>query len=125
MLEAFPLVRRRHPSASQLDSYHAALAARARRGFDRVDQQIEQHLAQRIGVTLEDDLLVKDLKTGVAALDLISEPGSATDFVAGVRKGEKDGTTEKFPVNHTMSQEQIEWFKAGSALNSVAKGQKK
>ncbi len=34
-----------------------------------------------------------------------------------------DGSTESFPVNHTMSGEQIEWFKAGSALNLVAKQQ--
>ena len=31
-----------------------------------------------------------------------------------------DGGTESFAVNHTMSAEQIEWFKAGSALNAVA-----
>jgi aconitate hydratase len=34
-----------------------------------------------------------------------------------------DGSTDTFPVNHTMSGEQIEWFKAGSALNLVAKQQ--
>ncbi len=33
----------------------------------------------------------------------------------------KDGTEERFPVNHSFSSEQIEWFKAGSALNAVAK----
>jgi aconitate hydratase len=32
-----------------------------------------------------------------------------------------DGTREEFMVNHTLNQEQIEWFKAGSALN-VLKG---
>jgi aconitate hydratase len=36
----------------------------------------------------------------------------------------KDGSTESFSVNHTMSAEQIEWFKAGSALNYVAGQQK-
>ena len=30
-----------------------------------------------------------------------------------------DGTTDSFPVKHTMSEEQIEWFKAGSALNLI------
>jgi aconitate hydratase len=29
----------------------------------------------------------------------------------------KDGSTEEFPVNHSYSETQIEWFKAGSALN--------
>jgi aconitate hydratase len=31
----------------------------------------------------------------------------------------EDGTTESFEVAHTMSEEQIEWFKAGSALNLI------
>jgi aconitate hydratase len=32
-----------------------------------------------------------------------------------------DGTTDRFAATHTMSQEQIEWFKAGSALNLIRK----
>lgn len=32
----------------------------------------------------------------------------------------KDGSTEQFEVNHTYNQHQIEWFKAGSALNLIA-----
>ncbi len=43
--------------------------------------------------TLEEDRLVKD-DTGIASLDLISEPGSATDFVAGTRYA-KTGVAEK------------------------------
>ncbi|MCP4503115.1 MAG: aconitate hydratase [Deltaproteobacteria bacterium] len=31
-----------------------------------------------------------------------------------------DGSEEKFEVNHTMSDDQITWFKAGSALNFIA-----
>jgi len=30
-----------------------------------------------------------------------------------------DGTKEEFPVNHTYNENQIEWFKAGSALNLI------
>ena len=30
-----------------------------------------------------------------------------------------DGTTDSFPVNHTYNQGQIEWFKAGAALNII------
>lgn len=33
-----------------------------------------------------------------------------------------DGTTESFPVNHTYNQNQIEWFKAGGALNLIRAG---
>ncbi|GBO08544.1 Aconitate hydratase, mitochondrial [Araneus ventricosus] len=31
-----------------------------------------------------------------------------------------DGKTETIMLNHTMNQQQIEWFKAGSALNRMA-----
>jgi aconitate hydratase len=30
-----------------------------------------------------------------------------------------DGTSESFPVNHSYSNSQIEWFRAGSALNII------
>ncbi|WP_132054306.1 aconitate hydratase [Pseudocnuella soli] len=33
----------------------------------------------------------------------------------------KDGTTDSFKVNHTYNLQQIEWFKAGSALNLIRK----
>ena len=32
-----------------------------------------------------------------------------------------DGTTDEFPVNHTYNDQQIEWFKEGSALNIIRK----
>ncbi|HVZ96204.1 MAG TPA: aconitate hydratase [Chitinophagaceae bacterium] len=31
----------------------------------------------------------------------------------------KDGSSESFPVNHTYNEQQIEWFKAGGALNII------
>ncbi len=33
----------------------------------------------------------------------------------------KDGSTDNIPVNHTYNQQQIEWFKAGGALNVIRK----
>ena len=30
-----------------------------------------------------------------------------------------DGTSESFKVNHTYNKQQIEWFKAGAALNII------
>lgn len=36
-----------------------------------------------------------------------------------------DGTTEKISANHTYNAAQIEWFKAGSALNLISKSNKK
>jgi aconitate hydratase len=35
-----------------------------------------------------------------------------------------DGATESFPVNHTYNTQQIEWFKAGGALNIIRNQQK-
>jgi aconitate hydratase len=36
----------------------------------------------------------------------------------------KDGTNEECMLNHSFNSSQIEWFKAGSALNLIAKAQK-
>jgi aconitate hydratase len=36
-----------------------------------------------------------------------------------------DGTREKFQANHSYNESQIEWFKAGSALNIIRKSNKK
>ncbi|MFT4061154.1 MAG: aconitate hydratase [Edaphocola sp.] len=48
-----------------------------------------------------------------------------TEFAPGkqlaVTAHHKDGTADEFPVNHTYNQQQIEWFKAGSALNIIRK----
>ena len=33
----------------------------------------------------------------------------------------KDGSKDEAMLNHTMNKAQIEWFKAGSALNLIAK----
>ena len=32
----------------------------------------------------------------------------------------KDGSVETFPVHHSMSAQQVEWFKAGAALNMIS-----
>jgi len=36
-----------------------------------------------------------------------------------VRLHHNDGTTEEFEVRHSYNETQIEWFKAGSALNAM------
>ena len=54
--------------------------------------------------------------------DLIDIIG-LTNFEPGVqliiRLHHADGTSESFPVNQTFNAAQIEWFKAGSALNLI------
>jgi aconitate hydratase len=51
------------------------------------------------------------------------------NFVSGkqltVNLNHSDGTKEKFPANHSYNESQIEWFKAGSALNIIRKSNKK
>ena len=42
-------------------------------------------------------------------------PGAALTLVLH----HSDGSTDEFPVNHTYNEGQIEWFKAGSALNLI------
>jgi aconitate hydratase len=46
-----------------------------------------------------------------------------TTFTEGkpleIRLHHADGTTEFFPVNHTYNEQQIEWYKAGGALNII------
>jgi aconitate hydratase len=46
-----------------------------------------------------------------------------TEFEPGenliVELTHKDGSTEQFEVTHTYNEQQIEWFKAGSALNQM------
>ena len=50
---------------------------------------------------------------GLSAL----EPGKPVTL--RIRK--PDGRTEEIQVKHTMTREQIAWFKAGSALNAAQK----
>ena len=58
---------------------------------------------------LEDDLV-----------DIVGVAGVAPGKALTIRLRHSDGTTEEFGVNHSMSADQLEWFKAGSALNMVA-----
>ena len=48
-----------------------------------------------------------------------------TTFAAGKQLtmvlNHKDGTVDKIKLNHTYNEQQIEWFKAGSALNLIRK----
>lgn len=56
--------------------------------------------------------------------DLISIQG-LRDFAMGkpltIELDHADGTSESFTVNHSYNESQIEWFKAGSALNLIRK----
>ncbi|MEO0897987.1 MAG: aconitate hydratase [Bacteroidota bacterium] len=63
--------------------------------------------------------------------DLIQEDDTFTIHAAGMAPGKqikvtvhhKDGSTDSFMTNHTYNAAQIEWMKAGSALNLIRKEQ--
>jgi aconitate hydratase len=66
-----------------------------------------------------------------ADYDLIQEDDTIdihglTSFAPGkplhVLLNHADGTTDTISVNHTYNEGQIEWFKAGSALNLIKAG---
>jgi aconitate hydratase len=46
-----------------------------------------------------------------------------TSFAPGqpltVALNHKDGSRDEFKVNHTYNEQQIEWFRAGGALNVI------
>jgi aconitate hydratase len=47
--------------------------------------------------------------------------GLAPDRTVTVPLTHEDGTEDAFAVRHTLSAAQVEWFKAGSALNAMRK----
>jgi aconitate hydratase len=54
-------------------------------------------------------------------IDIKGLTSFAVDSPLEVVLHHKDATTDSFPVNHTYNEQQIEWFKAGGALNIIRK----
>jgi len=52
-------------------------------------------------------------------VDIIGLTELAPGKPVEIRLTHKDGTTDRFAANHTLNKNQIEWFKAGSALNLI------
>jgi aconitate hydratase len=52
-------------------------------------------------------------------VDILGLGEFAPDKQLTIQLTHADGSTEQFPVNHTFNAGQIEWFKAGSALNLI------
>jgi len=53
------------------------------------------------------------------SVDIIGLDTFAPKVPLTVRLNHSDGSSDEFKVNHTYSQGQIEWYKAGSALNLI------
>jgi len=52
-------------------------------------------------------------------IDILGLTSFAPNKPLTVQLNHKDGTSESFAVNHTYNEQQIEWFKAGGALNII------
>lgn len=52
-------------------------------------------------------------------IDIVGLTSFAPGKQLSIRLNHKDGTSEQFNVNHTYNENQIEWFKAGGALNII------
>ena len=52
-------------------------------------------------------------------IDIVGLTGFAPDTPLTLVLHHKDGTSESFAVNHSYNTQQIEWFKAGAALNII------
>jgi aconitate hydratase len=75
-----------------------------------------------LGITFADsndyDKIQEDDKIDITGLTTFA-PGKQLTVVLH----HHDGTTESFQVNHTYNAQQIEWFKAGGALNIIRRNQ--
>ncbi len=54
-------------------------------------------------------------------IDITGLTSFAVDKPLTIHLQHKDGTSDSFLVNHTYNEQQIEWFKAGGALNIIRK----
>jgi aconitate hydratase len=62
------------------------------------------------------DKIMEEDKVDIIGLDKLS-PGDPVKMIVK----HKEGKTDEILLNHTMNETQIKWFKAGSALNLIAK----
>ena len=54
-------------------------------------------------------------------IDILGLTNFTPDVPLTVVLHHADGTTDQFDVNHSYNTQQIEWFKAGGALNIIRK----
>jgi aconitate hydratase len=54
-------------------------------------------------------------------IDVIGLTSFAPEKPLDIVLTHKDGSTETIQANHTYNQQQIDWFKAGGALNIIRK----
>ncbi len=57
-------------------------------------------------------------------IEIVGLENFAPEKTLTIRLHHANGSTDEFPVNHTYNEMQIEWFKAGSALNLIKKKNK-
>ena len=81
-----------------------------------------EHTAQCCVAVRQQRGLTERFVLQIGPFDKISVKG-LTDFQPGkpltVAGKKPDGSTYEFPVNQTFNDNQLTWFKAGSALNAM------
>jgi len=71
-----------------------------------------------LGLTFSDPADYDKIKEN-DSIDIIGLTQFAPNTPLIIVLNHEDGSQESFPVNHTFNQQQIEWFKAGAALNII------
>jgi len=100
-----------------MEPRHLGVKAVIAKSFARIH---ETNLKKQgmLGVTFANkddyDKILEDDTINIMGLDHFSP-----DKPLEVQLYHKDGTTDSFLVNHTYNAQQIEWFKAGAALNII------
>ena len=102
-----------------MEPRHLGVRAIVVKSFARIHEtnlKKQGMLALTFAVKEDYDKILEDDKIDIVGL---------TDFAPGKQLtlvlNHADGTVDKIKVNHTYNEQQIEWFKAGSALNLIRK----
>ncbi|NJO01428.1 MAG: aconitate hydratase, partial [Bacteroidia bacterium] len=100
-----------------MEPRHLSVRAIIVRSFARIHEtnlKKQGMLALTFADSKDYDLVQEDDTIDIIGLKHFA-PGKALSVVLH----HMDGSTDKFEVNHTYNEAQIEWFKAGSALNLI------
>jgi hypothetical protein len=81
---------------------------------DEIDEDDEIDIFEKDYEYPENDIILEDDTIDIEGL-LTFEPNKPLYIVLN----HADGTSDTIQVNHTYNEQQIEWFKAGGALNVI------
>lgn len=103
-----------------MEPRHLGVRAILVRSFARIHEtnlKKQGMLALTFANKADYDKILEDDTIDILGLNIFT-PGEPLTVVLN----HPDGTTDQFEVNHTYNEQQIEWFKAGGALNVIRAG---